>query len=419
MEVDGDGLNEAANFKLDTLLQLFPQGDFGFLRNKCIELAADDSGFEAFVNEALTTSGVPSRGEGPSDTDQVANVPDLMVPAFDVEKFVETLPDPIDYFENLIRSDNHKTQAYEFLKDRFRDVKSSFIEHIVVEQGYNLLRASQFLTDIPPHAIRLEPRQDSDINLTPPLDPNFQKEVLLFDHIDEVQAYVKLLGELKRTAIEEGQVFECECCYSDDILPSETIMCTEAHIFCRDCVKRSTAVRIGDGLVTFPCLCNCASGGVIPLESIKTVLDSNSYNKVVARIQEEEVRQADIPGIEYCQRCEYAAIPDENIIIFKCPKCDFELCRLCNRESHVPRKCGESVEEDNEKQHRKKNEEFLTTKVLRRCGGCKKPYVKTSGCDKVTCSCGTNNCYRCGASGIDYPHIDSCRGGFDPLPEQY
>ncbi|KAF6215002.1 hypothetical protein GE061_009750 [Apolygus lucorum] len=416
---DQNNADAAANIKMDTLLQLFPLGDFKFLRSKCIELAADDEAFENFVNEALTTNCVPSKDEGTADTDPAAddelvNTPEI---AFNVEHFVEACPDPFDYFKNLQRNENHKTQVFEFLKDRFRDVKSSFLEHIVVEQGYNLIGASELLTEIPPHAFRLEPRQDLDVHLTPPLDPNFLKEVLLFDHRKEIETYIELLGEIKKKAVEEGEIFECECCFADDILPSDAILCTEAHIFCKDCVRRSTEVRIGNGLLTFPCLGSCAPDGIIPMESIKTVLDRTSYEKIVARIAEEEVRQADITGIEYCQRCEYAAIPDENIIIFKCPKCHFELCRLCNHESHIPRKCGESVADDIQKQSRKKNEEFLTTKVLRKCGGCKKSYVKESGCDKITCSCGTKNCYRCGASGIDYPHLDSCPGRIDPIPE--
>lgn len=67
--------------------------------------------------------------------------------------------------------------------------------------------------------------------------------------------------------------------------------------------------------------------GITLIKLFQEFINANAYQKLVARICEEEVRKADIVGIEYCQRCEYGAIPDETIIIFKCAKCGFELCR--------------------------------------------------------------------------------------------
>ena len=43
--------------------------------------------------------------------------------------------------------------------------------------------------------------------------------------------------------------------------------------------------------------------------------------------------------------------------------------------------------------------------VIRKCPCCSLAFVKSDGCNKVTCRCGLTCCYLCRASPIDYEHF--------------
>lgn len=85
-------------------------------------------------------------------------------------------------------------------------------------------------------------------------------------------------------------------------------------------------------------------------------------------------------------------------MIFRCPvgECGHESCRKCGEEPHIPLKCSE-VEKKNETKGRVRVEEAITEAKIRKCPNCRKKIVKDSGCNKMTCACGTNFCYICRA----------------------
>ena len=48
----------------------------------------------------------------------------------------------------------------------------------------------------------------------------------------------------------------------------------------------------------------------------------------------------------------------------------------------------------------------MTAALIQKCNKCTKPFVKESGCNKMTCSCGNLQCYVCGESIRDYKHFE-------------
>src|SRR5436190_20393828 len=48
----------------------------------------------------------------------------------------------------------------------------------------------------------------------------------------------------------------------------------------------------------------------------------------------------------------------------------------------------------------------MTAALIQKCNKCAKPFVKESGCNKMTCSCGNLQCYVCGESIRDYKHFE-------------
>lgn len=99
-------------------------------------------------------------------------------------------------------------------------------------------------------------------------------------------------------------------------------------------------------------------------------------------------------------------------MIFHCPDADCaqETCRNCLEPAHIPLKCSE-VEKKSETQGRLRVEEAITAAKIRTCPkpGCGKKFVKTDGCNKMTCpGCQTWSCYICRAliiQGVGYKHF--------------
>ena len=98
-------------------------------------------------------------------------------------------------------------------------------------------------------------------------------------------------------------------------------------------------------------------------------------------------------------------------MIFHCPdaECGQETCRKCGEPAHIPLKCNE-VEKKQETQGRLKVEEAITQAKIRTCPkpGCGKKFIKSDGCNKMTCACGTLVCYICRepiAKNVGYKHF--------------
>ena len=145
-------------------------------------------------------------------------------------------------------------------------------------------------------------------------------------------------------------------------------------------------------------------------------LDDNTLIRLDRLQQQHELREADLPDLEHCPFCDYAAIcpPIEIDREFRClaPNCELTSCRSCKQISHIPKSCEEYRKEQGiEERHIV--EEEMTNALLRRCPkkSCGVPIVKTDGCNKVICTqCG---CYICDVCGKDitkqgYAHF---RGG--------
>lgn len=83
-------------------------------------------------------------------------------------------------------------------------------------------------------------------------------------------------------------------------------------------------------------------------------------------------------------------------MIFRCPvgDCAYESCRKCGEDPHIPLSCDEVARKTN---GRLKVEEAISQSRIRTCPkpGCKKKFVKESGCNKMTCACGALSCYIC------------------------
>ncbi len=111
-----------------------------------------------------------------------------------------------------------------------------------------------------------------------------------------------------------------------------------------------------------------------------------------------QIEQAGLGGnLAMCPKCGYQAEVPETQNIFECPVegCHFVSCRKCGKKSHIPLRCEEVSEQTRRDQGRLKIEEALSEAKMRTCPKCKKKFIKSDGCNKMTCACGTKMCYIC------------------------
>ncbi|CAG9836615.1 unnamed protein product, partial [Diabrotica balteata] len=188
----------------------------------------------------------------------------------------------------------------------------------------------------------------------------------------------------------------------------EVYFCIKDCPFCKECVKKGVEVGVGRGDTRFPCMADCDSE--FSLQTLQMVLPNKLFERLAQKIASEEIRKANVDGLEVCPFCDFATIlPDEDKI-FKCenPECLKESCRQCKHESHVPKRCNE-IEYDEDVQRRTYIENKMTEALTRTCVNCKKSFVKSNGCNKMTCICGAKMCYLCGQAVNDYSHFgDRC-----------
>ncbi|GAB1214794.1 hypothetical protein ATERTT37_003964 [Aspergillus terreus] len=201
--------------------------------------------------------------------------------------------------------------------------------------------------------------------------------------------------------VQLGRLVECKCCYRE--VPSNRhVVCdgADAHVFCFTCIRKSAETQIG--LMKYELRCMDVSGcdaNFVRLE-LEMALGSELLGKLEALQQDDEIRRANLTGLESCPFCDFKAIypPVEQNREFRClnPSCEIVSCRLCDMESHLPQSCEEARQKVRGLEARHQVEEAMSKASIRVCPKCNVKIIRESGCNSMVCSkCGCNMCYLC------------------------
>jgi len=389
--------------KCDALMSVLVDVDPVYAREICSEYVFRQEDFEQFVAQVVESGNYPKVQAQTSN----GGIPPPQKKDFSIDEFLEKFPQPLEVFQN--RNRENATQSYialslEYLKERFKFVSISVIRQILKANQNNLTKATKQLEMQP--ASRKTKRTKFEMNPIHTYNQDFEDEMNFLNHEAEINEYMENQILLKAARIEEakarGELLVCGCCFTDDLLRDEMLHCEEGHMFCRTCLKSHANIIIGEQKVTFPCLQECNSQ--FSYETIKQVVKTPVYEKLLKRLQEYEVKAAGIEGLEFCPFCEYAEIPPEGDRIFRCKSCLKESCRLCHKDSHIPFKCDEA--DDNRlTKVRTQVEERISECLIRTCPKCQRKFIKEDGCNKMTCSCGATMCYLCRKPVKGYDHF--------------
>lgn len=96
------------------------------------------------------------------------------------------------------------------------------------------------------------------------------------------------------------------------------------------------------------------------------ILPENTFNHLAQRITSDEIKKANIEGLETCPFCGFAYILSELDKIIKCTntECLIESCRECRHKSHIPLRCSE-IEYDEDVKRRTYIENKMTEALTR------------------------------------------------------
>jgi TRIAD3 protein (E3 ubiquitin-protein ligase RNF216) len=172
----------------------------------------------------------------------------------------------------------------------------------------------------------------------------------------------------------DGTTGECECC-CDEFALNRMVHCNAdtIHWFCRACARRSAETEIGLSKYELTCMSMDGCTGDFSRDQRNIFLDEN-LTIALERIEQEAVlRLAGIENLETCPFCPFAAEypPVDEDKEFRClkPDCERVSCRLCRRETHIPKSCHEAALESGQSA-RRVIEEAMSAAMIRKCNKC-------------------------------------------------
>lgn len=423
---------------LDELSQTFPNVD----RDRVEILLGEGWDLNQIANYLLENSQFRNAGKAPNDTPSQ--------PSPSEEKVIDFFKD----YSNPV-SFTYKEQCLDLLKNEFRRIYLADIRTAMRKYNFHYAPSRKCLEDslLALGCSLSSDSSGSDTNSknssmipapcvntsssTIPIrklmghkrglvSPHIELEKELLMEIEFVKKQ-KMLKEEKKDEIyamhlneeqyeTEGQLIECGCCFGE--FPFEDIVqCSDAHLFCRQCLQ-SYAKEVIFGSAIATAKLHCMSDGCtkpFPYSQLKKCLSDEEIEKYQERLQEDCLTKVDIPNLVRCPFCEFAAIVPDFDKVFSClnTKCGKETCKDCGEEwkDHFGLKCNE-VEKKSETNLRLTYEERMTMAKVRKCPKCSCQFMKSEGCNKMTCRCGQTMCYVCRKSGIDYNHF--CRHPRNP-----
>ncbi|CAF0957227.1 unnamed protein product [Rotaria sordida] len=212
-----------------------------------------------------------------------------------------------------------------------------------------------------------------------------------------------------RIATENGTLQTCDCCCDDQLLDDDMISCDNNHRFCQTCIRNYIENGfISNGECFFTCL-NSTCKYEYSTSLMNHLLSPTLLSRLLIKIQQEELRLANIPNFEQCKYCTFGTIIDDpNERVFRClnQECLKETCRACGEPNHIPLRCDE-VEKKDELDMRTFIENRVSEAMIRVCYKCKQRFYKLEGCNKMTCACGASMCYICRQPIHGYEHFNN------------
>lgn len=370
------------------LIEIFPDADPEYLKNYAETHYQNPRNINTFIEDNLREKTYPSRDDYVRRKKLVDDYNKYFT-NFSVAEFLKEISNPIEYFENIDREcqENNVTKA--LLYDLFKNLEKTVIDDEYAACKFNATLTSNNLVE--KHSGQLH---------------EITKENFKTLNIKQIQEFAfiynkKFFEKELENSVEE--VLECQTCLTF-VPASKTSSCDKDHIFCHQCIRLGTECKISEGVYNIPCFVNCNS--TYSQETLRTALNSKTYKILMQKRQEESLLEASI-NAESCPFCTFLQEVDDESKIFFClnDDCKKQSCRRCKKINHLPYDCQDVLEI---RKARIYLEEKMTKALIRNCLKCGKQFLKSEGCNRMTCVCGASQCYLCDQSvaSDDYKHFN-------------
>lgn len=432
---------------LNNIVSVFEDCDPAYLKDKLKAMTRNPRRVEVIIAELIEKKTYPKLKDSLNSLKKQKEVDTYLNTPLNIDEFLKVFPEPFTRFYNNDKemSESYKAHCRVELSNRFDFLAEDSIVEVLVKHKYHLTPAyRQLETAVHFKETELKQRAKNNLNSylkrrnltleTAPkeyiqqipkvkftknrlsyklsnvirdkqpypdiLDTNFFKEMQFIKNENQIKAHILEKDRKRKEKFDDAKknktFLECPCCYDDELLDEDVLLCPDGHLFCKDCVKRFAETTIGDGKFVFNCIDEkCKTE--FEMSTLSNVLEPNMMSKVLRNIQNEEIKKAGLENLEACQHCTYAAIIENPLDkVFRClnPECLKETCRLCKEPNHLPLRCSE-IEKSDEVNMRTWIENKVTEAMIRECHQCGKRFFKVEGCNMMHCVCGAAMCYLC------------------------
>jgi TRIAD3 protein (E3 ubiquitin-protein ligase RNF216) len=230
------------------------------------------------------------------------------------------------------------------------------------------------------------------------LEDKLKENSLKLKKVPSKQRKLDSVPELDNIFKSVKQTIECSCCCDDK--PIEDFgQCTDGHLICKVCIKKHAENTIYQQLsCKIKCIdCNEKCFGEFSEETLQSILNDRVFSEYKNLKKIEEINQlcVDDINIKLCQHCGAGTDIGENSdqYLLVCMECFKDTCLKCNQVDHPGKACYSLGNITQSK--RQEIEDKMTEALIVKCNQCNKSIFKNEGCNKVTCVCGTHNCYIC------------------------
>ncbi|GAA6031163.1 hypothetical protein JCM8097_004035 [Rhodosporidiobolus ruineniae] len=218
---------------------------------------------------------------------------------------------------------------------------------------------------------------------------------------------------LELEAIEEGLkkqngVFECPICAEEYYRGELIVACTDGHALCASCATQGSHAALENRDATLTCLAEGGCEGTYLAEEAEKFLDERQMALLEKVRREKNVAILAGDGLLQCPFCPYAAVFEDadDLTTLDClnPDCAKRTCLSCKHLDHGDTPCALA---NPSAVH--VLEEQMSAAMIRRCGKCKTPFVKNTGCNLITCTtCAAKSCYLCQklVNDVKYDHFN-------------
>uniref|UniRef100_A0AC35FTA7 RING-type domain-containing protein n=1 Tax=Panagrolaimus sp. PS1159 TaxID=55785 RepID=A0AC35FTA7_9BILA len=185
------------------------------------------------------------------------------------------------------------------------------------------------------------------------------------------------------------------------------------HYICITCL-RGTATPENAGIASDGSGLKCPfpeCSNILFMNEIHGMIDRGIESNLLDLIGRMSLASANIGILVQCPKCQKQwVLEDKGKPSYVC-ECKRKNCLFCEREFdkfHEGRNCKEAADAAAfEQKTRKQNEVALEMNniIVRVCHKCGLQFVKSEGCNKMTCRCKATQCYICRERDIDYGHF--------------